>query len=74
MLIARPVSINSAANVQPSLIVRLLPATNKAAAAQLFLSPKTIEKHLGSTYTKLGLSSRSELARLFAGQEHQVPA
>jgi DNA-binding CsgD family transcriptional regulator len=48
--------------------------TNKAAAAQLFLSPKTIEKHLGSAYTKLGLSSRAELARLFAGQQHEVHA
>jgi DNA-binding CsgD family transcriptional regulator len=48
--------------------------TNKAAAAQLFLSPKTIEKHLGATYTKLGLSSRAELARLFAEQEHEVHA
>jgi DNA-binding CsgD family transcriptional regulator len=36
-------------------------ATNKA-AAELYLSPKTIEKHLGSAYTKLGLRSRTELA------------
>jgi DNA-binding CsgD family transcriptional regulator len=47
-------------------------ATNKEAAAQLFLSPKTIEKHLGSTYTKLGLRSRAELARLFTAQEREV--
>jgi DNA-binding CsgD family transcriptional regulator len=49
-------------------------ATNKEAAAQLFLSPKTIEKHLGSTYTKLGLRSRAELARLFTEQEREVVA
>jgi DNA-binding CsgD family transcriptional regulator len=42
-------------------------ATNKEAAAQLYLSPKTIEKHLGSGYTKLGLRSRTELARVIAG-------
>ena len=42
-------------------------ATNKEAAAQLFLSPKTIEKHLGSVYAKLGLRSRTELARVLAG-------
>jgi len=48
--------------------------TNKEAAAQLFLSPKTIEKHLGSTYTKLGLRSRAELARLFTEQERDVVA
>ena len=41
-------------------------ATNKEAAAQLFLSPKTIEKHLGSAYAKLGLRSRAELAGIFA--------
>jgi DNA-binding CsgD family transcriptional regulator len=43
-------------------------ASNKEAAAQLYLSPKTIEKHLGSTYTKLGLRSRTELARVFAAE------
>src|SRR5439155_3615626 len=47
-------------------------ATNKEAAAQLFLSPKTIEKHLGSTYTKLGLRSRAELARLFTAREREA--
>jgi DNA-binding CsgD family transcriptional regulator len=41
-------------------------ATNKEAAAQLFLSPKTIEKHLGSVYAKLGVHSRTELAAIFA--------
>jgi DNA-binding CsgD family transcriptional regulator len=41
-------------------------ATNKEAAAQLFLSPKTIEKRLGSVYTKLGLRSRTELAAALA--------
>jgi DNA-binding CsgD family transcriptional regulator len=44
-------------------------ATNKEAAAQLFLSPKTVEKHLGAAYSKLGLRSRAELARLVAEQE-----
>jgi DNA-binding NarL/FixJ family response regulator len=40
-------------------------ATNREAAASLFLSPKTIEKHLGNVYTKLGLRSRTELAAVF---------
>jgi DNA-binding CsgD family transcriptional regulator len=43
-------------------------ATNKEAAAQLYLSPKTIEKHLGSAYTKLGVRSRTELAAVFASK------
>jgi DNA-binding CsgD family transcriptional regulator len=36
--------------------------TNKEVASALFLSPKTIEYHLGNVYRKLGLRSRSELA------------
>ena len=49
-------------------------ATNKEAAAQLYLSPKTIEKHLGSAYRKLGLRSRAELTRLVVGQQVAEPA
>ena len=41
-------------------------ATNREAAAELFLSPKTIDHHLGRVYSKLGLRSRSELARHMA--------
>ena len=38
-------------------------ATNKEVAAALFLSPKTVEAHLGRIYSKLGLRSRTELSR-----------
>jgi DNA-binding CsgD family transcriptional regulator len=48
--------------------------TNKQAAAQLFLSPKTIEKHLGAAYAKLGLRSRTELARILAVEQAAQPA
>jgi DNA-binding CsgD family transcriptional regulator len=41
-------------------------ATNREAAAQLFLSPKTVESHLSSAYRKLGARSRTELTRIFA--------
>jgi DNA-binding NarL/FixJ family response regulator len=37
-------------------------ASNRDVAAQLFLSPKTIEFHLHNVFLKLGLSSRVELA------------
>lgn len=39
-------------------------ATNREAAASLFLSPKTVEFHLGNVYRKLQVRSRSELVRL----------
>ena len=42
-------------------------ATNREAAAQLFVSPKTVEAHLSSAYRKLGIRSRTELARVFVG-------
>ena len=38
--------------------------TNQEVAARLFLSPKTIEVHLGHIYSKLGVHSRTSLARL----------
>ena len=43
-------------------------ATNREAGAALFLSPKTIEAHLGRIYRKLEVRSRTELARLLAGE------
>ena len=43
-------------------------ATNREAGAALFLSPKTIEAHLGRIYRKLDVRSRTELARLLAAE------
>jgi DNA-binding CsgD family transcriptional regulator len=37
-------------------------ATNREAAASLFVNLKTIEFHLGNIYRKLGVRSRTELA------------
>ena len=40
--------------------------SNKEVAAALFLSPKTVEHHLGSVFRKRGFRSRTELAAAFA--------
>ena len=42
-------------------------ATNKEAAASLFLSTKTVEFHLTNAYRKLGVRSRAELVRRVEG-------
>ena len=42
--------------------------TNREVAASLFLSPKTVEFHLGNVYSKLALRSRTDLVRLIAAQ------
>jgi DNA-binding CsgD family transcriptional regulator len=43
-------------------------ASNKDIAAQLFLSPRTVEYHLYKAYPKLGVSSRGQLISRFAGE------
>lgn len=43
--------------------------TNREAGSALFLSPKTIDFHLGRVYRKLDIHSRAELIRLFARDE-----
>jgi DNA-binding CsgD family transcriptional regulator len=38
--------------------------SNRDVAAHLFLSPRTVEYHLGKVYSRLGVASRAELSQL----------
>jgi DNA-binding CsgD family transcriptional regulator len=51
---------------QETQVVRLVAEgdSNQEAAAKLFLSPRTVAYHLYKAYPKLGVTSRTELARL----------
>jgi DNA-binding CsgD family transcriptional regulator len=43
-------------------------ASTKAVAAQLFLSPRTVDAHLRNIFRKLGITSRAKLAGLDLGE------
>jgi DNA-binding NarL/FixJ family response regulator len=47
--------------------------TNREVAEKLFLSPKTIESHLGRAFRKLGVRTRTELA-VAVGERRTPPA
>jgi DNA-binding CsgD family transcriptional regulator len=42
--------------------------SNKEVAAQLFLSPRTVDHHLRHVFKKLGITSRTQLARVPLGE------
>ncbi len=49
-------------------------ATNREVAAQLYLSVKGVEYHLGNIFAKLGISSRRQLRAVLARAEAGAPA
>jgi DNA-binding NarL/FixJ family response regulator len=46
--------------------------SNKEVAAQLFLSPRTIDAHLRSVFAKLEITSRTQLARVPLGADERA--
>jgi DNA-binding CsgD family transcriptional regulator len=48
-------------------------ASNREAADELFVSVKTVEHHLSRAYAKLGVRSRTELARLVHDADPSAP-
>lgn len=48
--------------------------SHKEVAAQLFLSPRTIDYNLRHVFAKPGITSRTQLARLLLGDESALAA
>jgi DNA-binding CsgD family transcriptional regulator len=48
--------------------------TNAEIAAELFITPKAVEYHLGNIYAKFGLKGRQQLRRLLGEARRPAPA
>jgi len=48
--------------------------TNAEIAAELFITPKAVEYHLGNIYAKFGVKGRQQLRRVLGDSRRPAPA
>ncbi|MFB9321393.1 helix-turn-helix transcriptional regulator, partial [Cryptosporangium minutisporangium] len=63
--------LDSRLTAQQQTIARIVAqgATNREVAAQLYLSPRTVDHHMRNIFVKLGVRSRVELVRLLSDED-----
>ena len=65
----RAVTVREELTAQEAQIARLAAEglSNPEIGTRLFLSPRTVQYHLGKVFTKLDITSRGQLSRALAG-------